>query len=72
MSSKWSSGVEEVKRIVQLLIPHASASFHARIYISFPLFRFLFLSSLSHSSRPDYFQHLREKDRLKKHTDIVE
>lgn len=45
MSSKWSSGVEEVKRIAQLLIPDASASFHARIYISFSRFHFISLSS---------------------------
>lgn len=37
--------MEEVKRIAQLLIPDASASFHARIYISFSLVHFLFLSS---------------------------
>lgn len=37
--------MEEVERIVQLLIPDASASFHARIYISFSPFHFLFLSS---------------------------
>lgn len=43
--------MEEVKRIAQLLIPDASASFHARIYISFSLFRFLFLSSCL--ARPD-------------------
>lgn len=30
--------MEEVKRIVQLLIPHAFASFYAPIYISFSPF----------------------------------
>lgn len=45
MSSKWSSRVEEVKRIVLMLIPHASVSFQACIYISFPSFHLLLLLS---------------------------
>lgn len=52
--------MEEVKRIAQLLIPDVSASFHAHIYISFTLSLFL-----SDSSRPVYFQHLRERIDIK-------
>lgn len=52
--------MEEVKRIAQLLIPDASASFHALIYISFSPFLFL-----SRSSRPVYFQHLSDRIDIK-------
>lgn len=52
--------MEEVRRIAQLLIPDASASFHARIYISLSVSLFL-----SGSSRPVYFQHLSERIDIK-------
>lgn len=55
-----------MKRIAQLLIPDASASFHAHIYISFVLFLFL-----SRSTRPAYFQHLSERIDMKTLTETL-